>query len=64
MYFPEPIASIYITGTPQRYIHEHDAVREILMACQGYKNSFLRWAQSDNGRFSFEVCIDIILSVL
>lgn len=43
-------------GIPHRvkYIHEHDAVREILMAFQGYKNSFLRWTQSENGAFSFE----------
>ncbi|KAH9999974.1 hypothetical protein BJV77DRAFT_975603, partial [Russula vinacea] len=37
-----------------KYIHEHDAVREVLMAFQGYKNSFLIWAESDNGTFSFE----------
>ncbi|KAI0307069.1 Spc98 family-domain-containing protein [Multifurca ochricompacta] len=36
------------------YIYEHDAVREILMAFQGYKNSFLRWARAENGTFSFE----------
>ncbi|KAI9513296.1 Spc98 family-domain-containing protein [Russula earlei] len=47
-------------GVPQRatYTHEHDAVREILMACQGYKNLFLRWAQSDDGTFSFETTSD------
>lgn len=47
-------------GIPHRvkYIHEHDAVREILMAFQGYKNSFLRWTQSENGAFSFEPTSD------
>ncbi|KAH9002214.1 Spc98 family-domain-containing protein [Lactarius hatsudake] len=40
-----------------KYIHEHDAVREMLMAFQGYKNSFLIWARSDDGNFSFEACL-------
>ncbi|KAI0005111.1 Spc98 family-domain-containing protein [Russula compacta] len=47
-----------LTSSLATYIHEHDAVREILIACQGYKNSFLRWAQSDNGSFSFEPSLD------
>ncbi|KAH9060930.1 Spc98 family-domain-containing protein [Lactarius vividus] len=41
-----------------KYIHEHDAVREMLMAFQGYKNSFLIWARSDDGNFSFEPTSD------
>ncbi|KAF8272093.1 Spc98 family-domain-containing protein [Lactarius quietus] len=41
-----------------KYIHEHDAVREMLMAFQGYKNSFLRWSRSDDGNFSFEPTLD------
>ncbi|KAH9179589.1 Spc98 family-domain-containing protein [Lactarius sanguifluus] len=42
-----------------KYIHEHDAVREVLMAFQGYKNSFLIWARSDDANFSFEACLVI-----
>ncbi|KAI9447935.1 hypothetical protein H4582DRAFT_2124148 [Lactarius indigo] len=41
-----------------KYIHEHDAVREVLMAFQGYKNSFLIWARSEDGTFSFEPSSD------
>ena len=47
----------------QKYIHEHDAVREILMGFQGYKNSFMRWARSDDGNFSFEACLVVDLLV-
>lgn len=47
----------------QKYIHEHDAVREMLMAFQGYKNSFLRWARSEDGNFSFEACLVVDLPV-
>ncbi|KAI0268157.1 Spc98 family-domain-containing protein [Gloeopeniophorella convolvens] len=46
--------SVKLDSHRDRYIHEHDAVREILMGFQGYKNSFLTWSRSSSGRFSFE----------
>ncbi|KAH9938094.1 Spc98 family-domain-containing protein [Fomitopsis serialis] len=37
----------------QRYIHEHDAVREVLMALQGDRNMILEWSTSGKHAFSF-----------
>ncbi|KZT71569.1 hypothetical protein DAEQUDRAFT_749911 [Daedalea quercina L-15889] len=37
----------------QRYIHEHDAVREILMALQGDRNMILEWTTSGERVFTF-----------
>lgn len=39
----------------QRYIHEHDAVREILMALQGDRNMILEWITSGEHAFTFTV---------
>ncbi|KAH9049683.1 Spc98 family-domain-containing protein [Lactarius hengduanensis] len=52
-------SSLGTSSELSKYIHEHDAVREMLMAFQGYKNSFLIWARSDDGNFSFEACFVI-----
>ncbi|TFY67661.1 hypothetical protein EVJ58_g1495 [Rhodofomes roseus] len=37
----------------QKYIHEHDAVREVLMALQGDRNMMLGWLSSGGHAFSF-----------
>ena len=40
--------------TLQKYIHEHDAVREILIALQGRKNLLLKWSYYEQSAFAFE----------
>ncbi|KAI0053720.1 hypothetical protein FA95DRAFT_1508286 [Auriscalpium vulgare] len=42
----------------EKYIHEHDAVREVLMALQGYKNVILKWEYREGSNFSFELATD------
>ncbi|KAI0068599.1 hypothetical protein BV25DRAFT_11798 [Artomyces pyxidatus] len=42
----------------ESYIHEFDAVREILMGLQGHKNLLLRWAYHEGSTFSFEPASD------
>ncbi|KAI0314462.1 Spc98 family-domain-containing protein [Amylostereum chailletii] len=41
-----------------KYIHEHDAVREVLMALEGHKNLLMRWCHGTGSNFSFELTPD------
>ncbi|CCM01742.1 uncharacterized protein FIBRA_03808 [Fibroporia radiculosa] len=47
-------ATLGIDG-PQRekYIHEHDAVREVLMGLRGHKNLMMAWLRGSDGTYSF-----------
>ncbi|PCH40985.1 hypothetical protein WOLCODRAFT_118043, partial [Wolfiporia cocos MD-104 SS10] len=37
----------------QRYIHEHDAVREVLMGLQGHNNMMMEWIYNGKDAFSY-----------